>query len=452
MTGMGFDVEAVLRQARARGADEAELFFEATVDREFQVFGGRPESLSEVRARGLGVRVVAGGRPGFAYTTDLEVQGVLAAVEEALANARLLPPDPYLALPDPGPAGVEPDAFYSPALAGTPMERKVEMALELERMALSSDPRVRNVTRVLYSDTDRRVVVANSRGVGVEYRTSEAALQLSLVMGDGDQVQTGNGYGYARAPADLDLRGVVAQARDEASAMLGGCPVPSARVPVVFSPRAGALLLSVIARAATAEAVYKRRSFLPATPGAQVASPLVTLVDDGLLPQGHRSAPHDAEGVPCGRVEVVKEGVLASLLYDTRSGRRAGRPSTGNSRRTSFRDWPDPSSTNFYLAPGRDDPRSMVAGVEEGLYLMDLTGLSVGGANPATGDLSVAAGGRWIRRGRLERPVREVTVSGSLGELLRGVDAVGDDLQFLPLEGFWGSPSFRVKALVVSGT
>jgi PmbA protein len=167
-------------------------------------------------------------------------------------------------------------------------------------------------------------------------------------------------------------------------------------------------------------------------------------VDDATLAHGIATRPFDGEGVRSRKTAVVERGVLQSFLYDATTARKAGARSTGSASR-GWSTLPSIGTSNFYLQAGTRKPEDIVKEVRSGLYVTAMLGR---GADVVTGDYSRGANGIWIENGELAWPVQEVTVSGNLLEMLRGLDAVGDDLE---LRSATAAPTIRFAELVVAG-
>lgn len=446
---MPFDPEWAIDEARKLGADEVEVYYEETRQSEIKVYEGKVESLSSARSRGVGIRTFIGDKMGFAFGSDLRGESLKSLIGESVANAGVATPDGFNGLPDPAASypGMEP---FVESISGVPVEEKVAFALELERRALSANSLIKRVPEANFSDGERKVALFNSRGFGRTYRSNVYVASVWLIAEKDGEMQSGSGYDFGRSFKALSLENIAREAVDEALGMLGGKPVRTGVFPVVFSPKVGAMLLSVIGRALTADAVQKGRSLFAGRLGRKVASPLVTIVDDSLLPEGLESSPFDGEGVPTSTKNVIEGGFLRSYLYDSYTARKDGVRSTGNASR-SFRTTPEPAPSNLYLALGGSNPQEIIGSVSEGFYVMEVSGLSTGGADPVSGDFSLGASGRWIRNGELGQPVREVTIAGNIVTLLEEIRAIGNDRKFVPYGGCVGSPTLLVSGLTVSG-
>jgi PmbA protein len=226
---------------------------------------------------------------------------------------------------------------------------------------------------------------------------------------------------------------------------LGPRKVATTEAPVVFDPDVARSLIGSFAGCILGSSLWRKSSYLLDREGTQVASPLVTLVDDPLIPRAPGSRPWDGEGLASRKNVVVDAGVLKTFLLDTYSAKKLGRGSTGSASRGGGSI--GPSTTNFLLQGGQTTPvAELIRSTAAGLYVTDLMGF---GFNAVTGDFSRGAAGFWIENGQLAFPVSEVTISSNLDAMLKGIDAVGDDLV---LKTSTASPTLRVSRMTISGT
>ncbi len=205
-----------------------------------------------------------------------------------------------------------------------------------------------------------------------------------------------------------------------------------------------ASLLRHLAEAASGSSLYRKTSFLLSKLGQKVASDLVIIEDNGLIPSALGSRPFDGEGLATRCTPVIQNGALTSYLLDTYSARKLGLKSTGNAAR-SFADTPVASPTNFYLKPGFASPEAIIRSVDSGLYVIELVGF---GVNPVTGDYSRGTVGIWIEKGKLTYPVEEITIAGNLLEMFQNIEVVGDDLQ---LRSTVAAPTLKISRMTIAG-
>jgi PmbA protein len=405
-----------------------EVYVTRGTDTEVRAYEGEVESLTSADSSGVGVRVLLDGaegtRAGFAWAGSLDPGVIAATVAEARDNARFA-----MAEPD-GVQAAELD-LWDDGVASTPMEKKVALAVELERATRSADPRVRQVSSADYADSRAEVALVSTTGISSSRRRTTAFLSVDAIVGEGADTQTGTGFSVGRGPGDLVADEAMDDAVLRATRLLGAEKARSTRCTVVFDPRVASTLVAVVASALSGEAVVKGRSFFAGRLGELVASAGVTLVDDPTDARAFGAASHDGEGLACRRNILIAEGVLQMFVYDTVSARRAGARSTGSAVRGGFAGTPSAGCRALVLSPGTHGHGEIIAGVDEGLYVQSVTGIH-SGVNPVSGDFSVGAEGLMISGGALGRPVREVTVASTLQRMLQSVVEVGNDLRWLP--------------------
>jgi PmbA protein len=418
----------------ARGGEQVEAYVARTHDTEVRVFDGDVESLSVAGVDGVGVRVVAGGRQGYAWAGSLDLEVVDETLAEARDNAAFGEPDEWYGLPSPGDAGgveaAELDVWREELLAVT-ADEKVAIALELERATRAADARVRGVEHAGYDDSAIEAAVANSLGVESITRRTLCSCSAFALAGDDAATQTGSGFSAGRTLADLDVDEAAGDAAERAVRLLGAMQPPSRRLPVVFDPLVTRSLLGILGAALGGEAVLKGRSMFVDRQGEEVAAPGLTLVDDPTLPDAFGAVSHDSEGVPTRRTVLIAGGRLAGFLHNVYTSRRAGVVTTGSAARGGFKSAPGVAARALHLAPGARSPAEILASVPEALYVQSVSGLH-SGTNPVSGDFSVGVEGLMVRDGAFAEPVREVTIASTLQRMLLDVEQVGSDLTWLP--------------------
>jgi PmbA protein len=437
-------VEAVL----SVGASEAEAWAEETRVRQVRVYDGAVESLSDAGGRGIGLRAFVGERSGYAYGTDLDDEGVSRLAGAAREAAAVADPDEHGGLPEECGAA-ELDGLHSEEMARWPTERTVDLALEIERVARAR-PGISQVENAVYSDTDASVAIANSRAFAATYSATEAWAYASAFAGEGEDLMTGLGVGLGRDPATLDAEAIGGEAADRALALVGARQAESRRCPVVLDAFVAASFVGFIGGMLSADAVQRGRSLFAGREGDEIAGPALRVADDSTDPEGPGSAPFDGEGSPSSRTPLIDGGRLLTFLFDARTGRKAGRATTANATRGSYRSPPQVGTTNLVMEPGEEPLEGLVLQAGEGLYVTDVVGLH-SGVNPVSGTFSVGASGRLIEGGELGRPVREMTIASDLVSMLRGVQAVGSRPRWVPFGGSVKAPPVLIAEMAVSG-
>ena len=415
----------------ARPGEQVEAFVAQGTETEVQVFGGEVESLSSAESAGIGIRVVAGHRQGFAYAGSLDPDVLGETLEEARDNAGFASEDPYLGLAEPdGVAAVELD-LWRDDLAGFPADQKVARALELERAVRAGDPRIRQVEAAEWGDAAVESAVATSTGIRATARRTACYLSAYAVAGEGAETQTGGGYSVGRGPTELDLDKAAGDAVERATRLLGAVKPKSDHLTVVFEPRITATLLGILSGTLDGESVLKGRSLFADRVGEEVSVAGFCLIDDPTDPDAYSAAPYDAEGLATRRNLLIDGGVLKGFLYNTYAARRAGTRSTASAVRAGFKSAPGTGARAVSLVPGELSVEEIFRLVGDGLLVQSISGVH-SGVNPVSGDFSVGAEGVLIKGGEMAGPVREFTIASTIQRMLSGVVAIGNDLERLP--------------------
>jgi len=428
----------VLRRARERGVD-AEVLATSTRELRLAASGGRVDEIGHANRGGVGVRVVADGRVGYASSEALDDASLDWMLDEAVENAALQPPR-GAELPVGGPLGRS-DLIGEGLSAAVEAKGAAVVALE---GAIVADPRVDALFMARYAETETEAVLGSTRGVDGGYRNGYAMLMASPVMKQGDSVKQGWDVDVVKEFHQLDPTRTSQEILERVGRHLGASPLATGRYDTVFEPDVTAILLQLLLYSLSGKSVAEGKSRLAGRLGDRVASELITLVDDPTLPEGLASRPFDAEGTPARRTPLIEGGVLRSFLHNSDTARRTGQANTGHAQR-SYASTLGVGPSNLVLEAGAG------ASLDDGVIVTDLMGVHAG-ANPITGDVSLQGLGLRVEGGAT-RPVENFALSFNLFELLERVNAVGDTLEWRPGGGggMVAAPTLRVDALSFAG-
>jgi TldD protein len=342
--------------------------------------------------------------------------------------------------------------------------RKVELLTRADQAARAAGGAIRQVS-ARYGDSRRRILVANSDGVLATDDQTRTLFSVSCVAVGDTGMQTGReSVGHTIGFELFDLVSVeelADRAARRALTKLDAVPAPSGAMPVVVGPGGGGVLFhEACGHGLEADLVAKSASVFAGRTGQQVASPLVTLIDDGSMAGEWGCFAIDDEGRPGRRNVLIQDGVLTDYMWDLLRARKEGRESSGNGRRQSYRHLPMVRMTNTYIGEGADDPADIIASTDRGVYVAQLGG---GQVNTATGDFVFGMTEAYlIENGRITAPIREGNLIGNGPEVLTRIDALGTDFamgspgtcgkdgQGVPVGD--GTPTLRVTSLTVGGT
>jgi TldD protein len=455
-------VEAVLGEALQTGGDFAEVFAEDRRGTAARLDDGRVEDLASGHDRGAGIRVVVGDTTGFAHTSDLTEAGLRAAARAAAATARRggggvrTVALSRIEAPSPNDVAVLPETVAK--------AQKVALLRRADEAARSAGGAIRQVSAV-YGDSRRQILVANSEGVLASDDQVRTRFSVSCVANGDTGLQTGRESVGATVGFEMFDQVVVEElaraAATRALTKLAARPAPSGSLPVVIKQGSGGVLFhEACGHGLEADHIAKDVSVFTGRVGQLVASPLVTLVDDGTMGPEWGALAVDDEGHPAGRNVLIENGILTDYMWDWLRARKQGRPSSGNGRRESYQHLPMVRMTNTYVIAGSDDPDEIVRQTPNGVYVAQLGG---GQVNTATGDFVFGMTEAYlIEDGRITEPLRDANLIGNGPEVLRNIDAVGTDFamgspgmcgkqgQGVPVGD--GQPTLRVSALTVGGT
>jgi TldD protein len=453
-------LQRVLGAALERGGEFAEVFVEDRTTSSAMLDQRRVEELSSGRDRGAGIRVVFGETTGFAHTADLSERGLFAAAQAAAAVARE------------GGGGVREiklgDLVDYPSRATTApgdvaKAKKIELLLHADDVARSQGSSISQV-QVALGDSTRHFVVANSDGVFAADHQVRTRFNVSCVAtGDGG-MQTGyRPIAGTRGFEILTPEAVGEAARSAASqaiTKLDARPAPSGELPVVLAGGSGGILFhEACGHGLEADAIMKQASVYAGKVGQLVASPLVTLVDDGTVAGEWGYLAVDDEGRPGSRNVLIENGILTDYMWDYLRAHKEGRHSSGNGRRQSYQHLPMVRMTNTYLLEGESDADEIVAQTPRGVYVAQLGG---GQVNTATGDFVFGMTSAFlIENGKITAPLRDCNLIGNGPDVLSRVDAVATDFSMMPgtcgkdgqsVPVGCGQATMRLSGMTIGGT
>lgn len=444
-TPLAVAINAVQRAVEA-GADDADAYVEFNNRLDLEVVNGVVENLRRAAARGLGLRVTKDGKTVLVHSTDLSLQALGDLARRALDMAASLPtpkepvlyasPQQTQSLPHPDP-GIDQEILAD----------KRSRLVEVER-AMLSVPGVDRTVGVAWEESEGIVALANTKGV--ELQSPFVRLELgaeAIAERDGESY---SGSRRVRVPSRRRLPDLVEFGKDagkRAVEMVGARPVVTTSAPVIFTPQTGWALLVYLLQPLMGDSVVEGRSYLGGEVGEKIAAEGVTVRDSPLLGEGVNRRSFDAEGSPAKNLVLVENGILRNYLTDLKSAAKLGIPCGGNTKRDSYDTGIEIGSSNCYMDPGGQPPDEIIAATERGLLVTLLAGWWVG-LSPSKDVFSSAAWGHWIENGKKVHPVRGVSVGGTLREMLKNIDMIGNDLE---IYGRTSSPTFRVSEMAISG-
>ncbi len=458
------NLESYLADALSQGGDYADLYFEYLLTSSIAIDESMVKSAAQGVSMGVGVRVIAGERTGYAYSDDLSPEKIRKAARVAAHIAS-------------GPGKVDKVDLNEgarhnlyPVITApteTAFSERVELVKRADRTARAYDPRIFQV-QATYADNLRQVMVATSEGVLTLDRQPLARLSVSaLARQNGGPPQRGHAGGGGRVELSYFLNEktpehFAAEAAREAIVMLDAVEAPAGEMTVVLGPGwPGILLHEAVGHGLEADFNRKGVSAFSGRVGQKVASELCTVIDDGTIGSRRGSLNVDDEGHPTQKNVLIENGVLKGYLQDKLSSRLLNNPSTGSGRRESYAHIPMPRMTNTFMLAGESDPDEIIRSVPKGIYCVNFGG---GQVDITSGNFVFSASeSYWIEDGKLTRPVRNATLIGNGPEALKYVSMVGNDLRLDEGIGICGKegqsvpvgvgiPTIKIDRMTVGGT
>ncbi len=452
-------VENIITAALETGADFAELYAEQTEQGSIGMVNGRVETAQSGLICGAGIRLFFGTQAIYGYANDMSeknliqiARGCAEAMKSSVRHSRKNWRESVR--PCINPIRILPK--------NTAKSQKAEYLRLAAEAAKAYSPAITQ-TRTGFLEVSKHVLVANSEGVWGEEDRVRTRFTVEAVASSASEKQSGHfGPGGSEGMELFERINVEETAREAARiavTMLGAKPCPAGKFPVVIDNGFGGVIFhEACGHGLEATAVARNASVFADRLGRQIASPLVTAIDDGTIPNAWGSSAMDDEGTPTARNVLIENGILKSYLVDRLNGRKMGAAITGSSRRQDYRFAPTSRMTNTCIAPGKSTPEEIIAATEYGLYARQMGGGSV---DPATGSFNFAVlEGYMIRNGKIAEPVRGATLIGKGPEVLWDIDMVGNNLE--RAQGMCGSksgsiptdvgqPMLRVSRMTVGG-
>lgn len=453
------DLNKVIRHALSKGGDFAEVYLENRISRDILMEESKFKNAIFGISQGAGVRVISGDKTGYAYTDEITSEKLMRAAEVASYVAR--------GGKAAKPMDIKEEKRPSYITAKVPLgevadEKRLEIIKRAHDAALGFDPRIK-MASIDYHDETRGRTIANSEGL---YLSDELPLIFFIVqtLGVGPNTQHMGRERLSRHAGievfdEVKPEDVARTCARESIVMLEAKDAPAGKLDVVMMNGWGGVLVhEAVGHPLEADNISRKTGVFVGKMGKKVASDVFTMIDDGTLPCFRGTTDFDDEGTQMKRNVLIKNGVLVKFMTDILSARQLNMERTGNGRRESFRYIPIPRMTNTFIDNGKDKPADILASTKSGLFVQSLSGGSV---NPTTGVFNFTCREAYlIENGQKTTPVKGATLIGSCLDIIMGIDAVGNDLDFGPgicgkgqaAEVTAGQPTVRLRGINVGGT
>ena len=421
--------EQAIRLAEKMGADQAEAYLSKSRSFAIEVENSAIKSADERRDIGIGVRSIIGKKIGFAYVTtvnDDDIEEIVARSVE-IARASIEDPD-FATLPSVTTKQyIRPKGLFSKEIADLSSDDAADLLIRtVEASKAGLEGRDFAIAAGIQSAASLSTIV-NSLGVsGTEERTSIMLYSYPIVK-EGDDQTASYEYQISRTLKDVDPEFIGTNAAKLTLQCLGPKPIEGGDMPVLLAPLGtGRLFGAGFAGAISAEEVQYGRSYISDAIGDEIASSVLSIVDDGLLPGGIGSRSFDAEGVPSQKTPVLESGVLRSLLHNSYTANKEDVANTANASRASYSGLPSISTSNFIIEGGKGTFDDFVSEIDRGVICRN-TGDR---PNMTTGELSaMILEGFYVEHGEVKHALKNTLVGINMRDLLKRVVRVGSDVR-----------------------
>jgi TldD protein len=450
----------LLETALRGGGDFAEVYFEYSVSNSIGLDENKIHAASRGVDMGVGIRVLQGEKTGYAHTDDLSLE----KLQETARVAGLIA------------TGKKKEGFGSLKKRETPSyylvetapdsimpQDKAKLLWKANDVARGYDKRITQVS-VGFSDTNKKIVIANSEGIFVTDDQTLSRLVVSAsALENGKRSQ-----GYAYKGGTLGYEHYNPKLADElakeagrvAMAMLPAQDAPAGEYPIVLAKGdCGTFFHEAIGHSLEGDGARKKTTCFWDKKGGMIATEIVSLADDGTVPGARGSINVDDEGTPGQKNILIRNGKCTGFLYDKLNARLMGTQSTGNGRRESYQHYPIPRMTNTYLMAGKDDPQDILKSVKKGIYIAKIGG---GNVSPTTGRFVFSVPeGYMIEDGKTTTPLKGIQLMGNGPDVLMNITMVGPDLEIWgggtcgkdgqgkPVSD--GNPTLKVAKITIGG-
>ncbi len=443
-------VEILFERGREKGIEVMEAFIQRSKKLNIRVFKGEIDDYNISDEDGLSLRGIYKGKMGYSYTEKIDESSIEMLIKEVIDNAKVVDSDDEEFIFE-GSKEYKKINGYNDELDKVSNQEKIEFTRSMEAEALKTDERVEAVNYCVFGEQTVHSTLINTNGLSLEDKSNIAYGYLSVMVKDGDDVKTAMKHVISNDFSKFKAKELAQEAVKEAVSQLGADSIESDNYPVILRNEAAASLIEAYSSIFSAEKVQKGLSMLKDKIEENIASDIITLIDDPYMEGGVASRSFDGEGVATERKNVIENGKLKTYLHNLKSAKKDGVKSTGNGYKGSYKSTVSIAPTNMYIQNGDKEFDDMVGNITKGLIIIGLQGLHAG-VNTVSGDFSLSANGYLIENGEISKAVNQITVAGNFYEMMKNVVEVGNDLEFtFPGGGYIGSPSLKISELSISG-
>lgn len=439
--------EMLFKKAKESGLEKYEIYYVTKESLEVKSYELQVEGYALSDSKGLCFRALIDNNIGYAYTEKLDVEAIDILIKGVKDSAKFIKNEDQEFIYSGG-LKYETVITEHESLKNLSAEDQIKMVLELEGKTKKYSKEVEKVAECTVESISGSVTIINSEGLNVSRKYNKAYGYVVPVVLDGEEMKDNLTLVASNNLADYDLDKMARESVEGALIKRGAKAVKSGNYKILLSNEMMAVMLATFQNSFNSDKAQKDLSLLKGKEGKIIASKIVNIIDNPLMENAPCSTSFDDEGVETKFKYLVKEGVFQTLLYNLKTANKAGVKTTGNASKLSFSSAVEVAATNLYLERGGLSFDELVGLVNDGLYITSLEGTH-SGANAVTGDFSLAASGRVIRKGVLSEAVNQITIAGNFFDVLMDIEAIGDDFKFYYSNT--ASSSVIIKSLSVAG-
>lgn len=439
--------ELLLQKAKQEGFSESEVYYTKGESISISVYEEEIDKYNISKSFGLSFRGIYKDKMGYSFTEIIDEEAIDMLIKNAKESAVAIESEDEQFIYE-GDKEYKSVKTYSDKLENIDTAKLIDIALNLEKECKLYSDKVVNVNgcKVSYSTSDYGIT--NSKGLDLNTKSNLLCAYVVPIVKHENQKYDGTGYIVASSIDEVNEEEIAKQGVKEALSKIGARSIPSKKYKGIIYNEAMVSLLKTFSSIFSGDSAQKGLSLLKDKEGEIIASELLTIVDDPLLDNGLGSAPFDDEGVATYRKEIISNGKLETLLHNLKTANKDNIKTTGNGFKSSYSSSVGVSPTNLFIQKGEYSLEELMNKLGEGVMITDFAGLH-SGANSITGDFSLAAKGYYIKDGKKQYPIEQITVAGNYFDLIKDIKAIGDDLNF-PMSSF-GAPSILVNTLSIAG-
>ena len=438
-------IDKLFEKASLKGIDEFEIYFLSNLNTSIKIYQGKIENFSNNQNQGISFRGMVDGKMGYSYSESMEDEDIDFLINEVIENASCIESlDKQFIYGEK--TNYTDTITYSSAIENLDTDLVKDFLIKMEDYALSIDERVKKVNFCSFAMGSGEKIIKNSKGLELHSKENICYTYISVIAEENGVVKTGSHFQLGRDFLKFDYKELSEVAVKRALKKFGTITLTEVPKTCVIENLAFSSLLGAMSNIFSAEAVQKNISKLKGKLNESVASSIVTLVDDPFLKDGLANSSFDDEGVPTSYKKIIQDGILKTYLYNLKTAYKDGVSSTGNGVKGSYKGTVGISSFNLYIKPSDKSFDKMIENIKEGIFITDFAGLH-SGLNTISGDFSLAGDGFYIKDGKIDRPLNQITISGNFFGLLKNIKDIANDIKFS--FSSVGSPSIMVEGLKV---